>query len=74
MLALNLRPAKDNYTSELFSITILLKDKTVLFYDDIMLSILWRWKVDNILPDKFDLIGAGIALIGVIIIMYAPRG
>ena len=36
-----------------------------------MLSILWGWKVDNILPDKFDLIGGGIALIGVIIIMYA---
>lgn len=34
MLALNLRPAKDNYTSELFSATILLKDKTILFYDD----------------------------------------
>ena len=40
----------------------------------IVLSILWGWKVDNILPDKFDLIGGGIALIGVIIIMYAPRG
>lgn len=34
VLALNLRPAKDNYTSELFSATILLKDKTILFYDD----------------------------------------
>ena len=40
----------------------------------IVLSILWGWKIDNILPDKFDLIGGGIALIGVIIIMYAPRG
>ncbi|MGL5244737.1 MAG: YnfA family protein [Sarcina sp.] len=40
----------------------------------IALSILWGWKVENIVPDKFDLIGAGIALIGVIIIMYAPRG
>ena len=36
----------------------------------IVLSILWGWKVDNIIPDKFDLIG----LIGVLIIMYAPRG
>lgn len=40
----------------------------------IVLSILWGWKIDNVLPDKFDLIGGGIALIGVIIIMYAPRG
>ena len=39
-----------------------------------VLSILWGWKVDNVLPDKFDLIGGGIALIGVLIIMYAPRG
>lgn len=34
VLSLNLRPARDNYTSELFSATILLKDKTILFYDD----------------------------------------
>lgn len=40
----------------------------------ISLSILWGWKVDNVIPDKFDLIGGAIALIGVIIIMYAPRG
>ena len=40
----------------------------------IALSILWGWKVDNVIPDKFDLIGGAIALIGVIIIMYAPRG
>ncbi|EOU1943521.1 YnfA family protein, partial [Clostridium perfringens] len=29
----------------------------------IVLSILWGWKVDNIIPDKFDLIGGFIALI-----------
>ena len=40
----------------------------------IVLSILCGWKVDNIIPDKFDLIGGFIALIGVLIIMYAPRG
>ncbi|HHT9138895.1 MAG TPA: YnfA family protein [Candidatus Wunengus sp. YC60] len=40
----------------------------------IVLSILWGWKVDKIAPDKFDLIGGLIALIGVIIIMYWPRG
>ncbi len=39
----------------------------------IALSIAWGWKVDNIVPDKFDLIGGVVALIGVIIIMYAPR-
>ena len=40
----------------------------------IVLSILWGWKVDNVIPDKFDLIGGLIALVGVIVIMYAPRG
>jgi small multidrug resistance family-3 protein len=40
----------------------------------IVLSILWGWKIDNAIPDKFDIIGGVIALIGVIIIMYYPRG
>ena len=40
----------------------------------IVLSILWGWKIDNVIPDKFDLIGGFIALVGVIVIMYAPRG
>lgn len=40
----------------------------------IVLSILWGWKVDRISPDKYDLIGGLIALIGVFIIMYWPRG
>lgn len=33
VLALNLRPAKDNYCSDLLSATIILKDKAILFYD-----------------------------------------
>jgi small multidrug resistance family-3 protein len=40
----------------------------------IALSILWGWKIDHILPDRFDLIGSAVALIGVVIIMYTPRG
>ncbi|HEY8891318.1 MAG TPA: YnfA family protein [Clostridium sp.] len=40
----------------------------------IVLSLLWGWKIDNVLPDKFDLIGGAISLIGVLIIMYYPRG
>jgi small multidrug resistance family-3 protein len=39
----------------------------------IVLSILWGWQIDKIAPDRFDLIGGFIALIGVIIIMYWPR-
>ena len=40
----------------------------------IVVSILWGWQVDKIAPDKFDLLGGGIALLGVLVIMYAPRG
>ena len=40
----------------------------------IILSILWGWRVDRIAPDKFDLIGGFVALLGVVIIMYWPRG
>ena len=40
----------------------------------VVLSILWGWQIDKIVPDKFDLIGGFIALIGVFVIMYWPRG
>ena len=35
--------------------------------------IIWGWKVDGIVPDKYDLIGGAVALLGMLIIMYAPR-
>ncbi|WP_145859686.1 YnfA family protein [Pedobacter suwonensis] len=39
----------------------------------IVLALIWAWKVDGFVPDKWDIIGAGIALIGVCVIIYAPR-
>ena len=39
----------------------------------IVMAIIWGWKVDGIVPDRYDLIGGAIALIGMLIIMYAPR-
>ena len=39
----------------------------------IVMAMLWGWQIDKIPPDKFDLIGAFIALIGVCVIMYWPR-
>ncbi len=39
----------------------------------IVLSILWGWKIDRIRPDRFDVVGAVLALMGVVIIMYWPR-
>ena len=40
----------------------------------IVIAILWGWKVDGIAPDRYDLIGGFVAMVGVPIIMYAPRG
>jgi small multidrug resistance family-3 protein len=37
-------------------------------------SLAWGVVVDRFQPDRWDLIGAGVALVGVSIIMYAPRG
>jgi small multidrug resistance family-3 protein len=39
----------------------------------IVLSILWGWMVDRTAPDKYDWLGGWIALLGVLVIMYAPR-
>lgn len=39
----------------------------------IVLSILWGWAIDNVIPDRFDIIGGFISLIGVAVIMYWPR-
>lgn len=40
----------------------------------IAMSVFWGWMIDRIVPDRFDIIGAGVCLIGMAIIMYAPRG
>jgi small multidrug resistance family-3 protein len=39
----------------------------------IIMSLIWAWKVDNFKPDKYDIVGAIVALIGACIIIYMPR-
>ena len=39
----------------------------------IVMSLLWGWGIDHITPDRFDIIGGLIAMIGVFVIMYWPR-
>jgi small multidrug resistance family-3 protein len=39
----------------------------------IIMALLWAWKFDGFKPDKYDVIGAIIALIGAGIIIYFPR-
>jgi small multidrug resistance family-3 protein len=36
-------------------------------------SLLWAVLLDGFRPDRFDLIGAAVCLLGVAVIMYAPR-
>jgi small multidrug resistance family-3 protein len=40
----------------------------------IVMSLVWAYFFDGFIPDKYDIIGAIVALIGVCIICYAPRG
>ena len=40
----------------------------------VAIAILWLWLVDGIAPDRWDLLGAGIALVGVAVIYFGPRG
>ena len=40
----------------------------------ILLALLWSYKIDKVSPDKYDIIGALIVLIGVVVIYYTPRG
>ena len=39
----------------------------------VVLSLLWGWGIDGRKPDLYDLLGAGLCLLGVFIIMYWPR-
>ncbi|MCO4786725.1 YnfA family protein [Marinomonas atlantica] len=39
----------------------------------IFVAILWLWTVDGIRPSVWDLMGSAVALLGMAIIMFAPR-
>ncbi|TAM79743.1 MAG: YnfA family protein [Acidobacteria bacterium] len=39
----------------------------------VVLSIIWGWGIDRVRPDRFDLIGGLICLLGVAVMMYWPR-
>jgi small multidrug resistance family-3 protein len=39
----------------------------------IAMALIWAWRVDGFKPDRWDIIGAVIALIGACIIIYMPR-
>ena len=37
-------------------------------------SLAWAMRLDGFRPDRWDLAGAALCLVGVAVIMYAPRG
>mgnify|MGYP003656593023 CR=1 FL=1 len=37
-------------------------------------SILWLWLIESRTPDRWDLVGAAICLLGAAIILWGPRG
>ena len=39
----------------------------------VILSLLWGWRIDGWLPDRFDLLGAAIVMAGVAIMLWSPR-
>lgn len=39
----------------------------------LLIAVFWGWAVERVSPDRYDIIGAFVALIGMLIIMYAPR-
>ena len=40
----------------------------------IVMSLLWLWLVEQRAPDRWDLLGAGICLVGAGVIHLGPRG
>ncbi len=40
----------------------------------IVSSLLWLWTVEGHRPDRWDLAGAGLCLVGAAVILWGPRG
>ncbi len=40
----------------------------------IFVAIIWLWAVDGIRPTGWDILGVSVAMLGMAIIMFAPRG
>lgn len=39
----------------------------------ILMAILWLWVIDGIRPTSWDLLGSGVAILGMAIIMFSPN-
>ena len=36
-------------------------------------SLVWLWSVEGRIPDRYDILGAAVCIVGALIILYAPR-
>ena len=41
--------------------------------ESIAMTLLWGLIFENVIPDFYDILGATIAIIGIVIIFYVPR-
>jgi small multidrug resistance family-3 protein len=39
----------------------------------VAVAVIWLWRVDGVAPDRFDLIGSAVAMLGMAIILFGPR-
>lgn len=39
----------------------------------ILSSLLWLWGIEHVRPDRWDLLGASICLVGAAVILFGPR-
>lgn len=37
-------------------------------------ALVWLWRVEGVRPDRWDLLGTALCLVGASIILFAPRG
>lgn len=40
----------------------------------VIASLLWLWAAEGQMPDRWDMAGGGLALLGASVILFAPRG
>lgn len=39
----------------------------------VLVALVWLWLVDGIAPDRWDIVGVAVSLVGMAIIAFAPR-
>ena len=37
-------------------------------------ALLWLWRAEGVRPDRWDLLGGGLSLLGAAVILFGPRG